>query len=395
MNSKLSTKQILILVALGVLILLIPFVLALTKQKQEIRKKAAGSGEVQIKLDPQQDSKQPGESFIIKVTLQSDQTRQVNAANCKLLYDKNIFEISTPTCGTSFPTVAGNSVDSTNGFIYIGCGVGGGSEPVNVSSTPVILGQFQVTVKNSASPGQTQISFAVTPQLPYVSDPNGNNLSDTGTPGIYTITQEGAPTATPTPPTATPTPPPTATPTPTPTPYPPGEVNIKFKVRFSGVDDKKPDQLVKVKIGKEGNILQEIEGVNLTANNQGIYESQMINLSSTITPGTNYYLLIKGPKHLQVRFCQNSGQVRPCTTGRITLNSGENILDFTGYPLPGGDLPPQDGVVNAIDAVALVNCLFETTPACLQKADLNFDEIINTMDVNIMNNTIYSRWEDE
>jgi len=185
---------------------------------------------------------------------------------------------------------------------------------------------------------------------------------------------------------------PTSTPTPTP---PPGKVKIKFKVKFDGVYEKKADQKVQLKVGKDKTILQEISEVFLTANNQGIYESPLLTLSSAVISGSNYHLLVKGPKHLQVRFCQNSGQYRPCTKGNITLNNGENILDFTGYPLPGGDLPPQDGVVNALDAVALVSCLSQTSSACLAKADLNFDGIVNTMDINIMNNTIYTRWEDE
>ena len=146
---------------------------------------------------------------------------------------------------------------------------------------------------------------------------------------------------------------------------PPGEVKIKFKVKFDGVYEKKADQKVKLKLGKEKTvlqelpkgetILQELPEVVLSANDQGIYESPLLTLSSAVTSGSNYYLLVKGPKHLQVRFCQNSGQARPCTKGNITLNNGENILDFTGYPLPGGDLPPQDGVVNA--------CLLYTSDA--------------------------------
>jgi len=194
----------------------------------------------------------------------------------------------------------------------------------------------------------------------------------------------------------TPTPTPTLTPSPTPIPTPPpSQVKVKFKVKFAGVESQTPDQKVKVKIGKGGNILQEISQVNLTANNQGIYESPLITLSSTISSGSNYYLLIKGPKHLQTRFCQNSGQSRPCLEGKITLTDGENILDFSSYPLPGGDLPPQDGVVNAIDAVNLTNCLLQTSSACLEKADLNFDGIVTAIDADIMNNTIYTRWEDE
>jgi len=198
------------------------------------------------------------------------------------------------------------------------------------------------------------------------------------------------------------TPTPTLTPIPTPTqvgPTPtslPGQVKIKLNVKFAGVGSQRSNQLVKVKIGKGETILHQLENINLKANDQGVYESEMLTLPPVINAGSNYYFLIKGPKHLQVRFCQNSGQNRPCTRSNITLDSGENFLDFSGYPLPGGDLPPQDGVVNAIDAVALINCL-ETpdTPSCLAKADLNFDGIINTMDINIMNNTIYTRWEDE
>jgi len=116
---KISKKQILILIFLVGLVFLIPLVLSLVKQKQEIKEEAAGGGAVQIKLNPQQASLRPGQPFSLQVTLQSSQSQRVNAANAKLIYDKNVFDVSTPTCGANFPTAAGNLVDSNGGFIYL------------------------------------------------------------------------------------------------------------------------------------------------------------------------------------------------------------------------------------------------------------------------------------
>ena len=53
-------------------------------------------------------------------------------------------------------------------------------------------------------------------------------------------------------------------------------------------------------------------------------------------------------------------------------------------------------MVNSIDANSLVNCFADPeSAACVAKADLNFDCIITSGDVNLMNNTIFTRWEDD
>ncbi len=89
------------------------------------------------------------------------------------------------------------------------------------------------------------------------------------------------------------------------------------------------------------------------------------------------------------------------------MDVAEQTLDFVQngerYYLEPGDLPisgtnkdQQDGVVNSLDAVYLTGCF--TTPddaTCLAKADLNLDGIINTMDMELLNGTVYSKWEDE
>jgi len=384
MSNKFNKKIIILLAGFLFLSITLLFALKLVGQKQEVRKRAAGTGKVKVSLVPSTKSVQPGETLTINIQLEAQEQVQIGTGGVDLQFDTNFFSIqeSSLSCNGNFLStkiigrVEGNKISLTCYKLS--------PFPILTAGQKINLGSLQATVLPNAS-GQTQINFLRTE----IVDNNYNDVSNTGTGGNYTTGETSIPPTTPTP-EATPTP--TSTPTPTP---PPGEVKIKFRVKFEGVYDKKGNQNVRLKIGKDQAILQELSDVILTSDDQGVYESPLLTLSSAVTSGSNYYILIKGPKHLQVKFCQNSGQSRPCTNGMISLNNGENILDFTGYPLPGGDLPPQDGIVNAMDAVAMVNCLFDSSSQCINKADLNFDGAVNTMDINIMNNTIYSRWEDE
>jgi len=402
MNIKLNKNQIIILLILLALLLVFPFVLKLAGQRQEIRKRAVGTGVVKLTFFPTGITKQRGDVINIKVQLTSTQQVKVASGGVDLQFDTNVFTISNINCGANFPTKVQGSV--SNNIIYLTCGVptGEGQPPFTLNpNVPVDLGSFQATVKNDAPPGETQILF----DRARVADENFNDVADAGMPGTYTI---GAAT-----PTVTPTPTGIVTPTPTPT-VPPGQVRIRFRIKFAGIDEQKPDQKVKVQVksGLMESALGIFENVNVSAVNistdpsrpNWVYQSEVFTLPATVPTGYNaYYMTIKGPKHLAARFCQSVNQTRPCSIPQTRMSGlclgcdGEiSEFDFTARPLPGGDLPPQDGVVNAIDAVALTNC-FETptSQACLDKADLNLDGVISVADQIIMNNTIYTRWEDE
>lgn len=405
MNFKFNKKQVLTLIALLGFLVLIPLTSSLVRQRQEIRKKAAGTGVIKVTLSPSGVSKSPGESLDINVVLTSTEAKAVMGAGVKMSFATDIFTISTPTCGTSFPTAQANAV--ANNIITLNCYIPGGSPAVNIQpGTPVILATFNATVKPQAPAGETSISFTFTG----VADNDGNDLSDAGTSATYTISGAGV-TGTPTPtPTATGTPGPTATATPrptaTPTTQPPGEVQIRLRVKFAGVNQQRANQNIRVKILKDGWLKQELpfSSVSVSSGTSGVYQSGFITLSSAVTAGSGYTFLVKGPKHLQTLFCTSSGQSRPCdphlSRTLITLNNGENTLDFSTYPLPAGDLPHpvygQDGVVNSIDATLLVNCFGDPQgQSCLNQADLNLDGIISSIDMELINQTIYTRWEDE
>jgi len=383
MKFGLEKKQILNLFFLFFLFLVLVLASYLSKQRHELRKLAEEvRKEIVFSLDPQTNNQANpwGANYEEEISLKiknitSGKTLKFRVIGVDLRFDPQFLEIQTANLQCNYPfTIAGGNVSKVeNNLISLVCYLppagANPSEPYSLNpGAEIVVGFFKVKVKPNPPAGSTTISFVRT-NIP--EEETLEDLSKFGENGIYYVSS--------------------VSPT-----LPPGEVKVKLKVKFDGVYEKKGDQEVRLKVGKGETILQELSEIALTANNQGVYESDFITLSSAVTSGSDYYLLIKGPKHLQVRFCQNSGQHRPCTKGNITLNNGENILDFTGYPLPGGDLPPQDGVVNALDAVVLVSCFNEpTSQTCLDKADLNFDGIVNTMDINIMNNTIYTRWEDE
>lgn len=427
MNLSLSKKQIVTLLIMGGLIVVLALTISLTQKKQEIRKKAAGTGVVKLTLSPSGITKDRGEAIDFSVQLISSEVKRVSAAGFDLQFSTNVFEISSVACSSFLPnSQAARVIDNK---IYISCYVPGGTTdyPELGVDLPVTLGTFRATVRSDAPFGNTQISFTRT----YVAEATGDatDISDAGTTATYTIsgaevtgtptpttspvptaTSAPIPTATATPiPTATGTPRPTATVTPRPTAIPtvpPGDVQVRFRIKFAGIDQRRADQNIRVKVLKDGVLKQELpfNKVSVFAGTSGVYQSDFITLSSAVTAGQGYTFLVKGPKHLQTLYCAGSGQRRPCDLrlihNFISLNNGLNTLDFTNHPLPAGDLPHptygQDGVVNSIDATLLVRC-FEDPKGltCLSQADLNLDGIINVFDMEIMNLTIYSRWEDE
>ena len=386
MNFNFAKKETIALLVLLNLILGLPLVLSALKQRQEIRKRAAETDLVQVSLGPIADvGLMPGDSLDLKVYLTNtnDQEKPIRAAGVTINFDTKVFTISDLVCGHEFPAKAlpeSGSPPSPPGFgtkgskIYLTCfryENGSPQEPLGLGTgETAVLGGFKATVKNNAPSGETEIGFTRTNIPDAISLAN---LADAGASAKYQIAGTT-----------------------------PGAVGLKIKVKFAGVDRQRADQAVKIKIGKGEDFLKEIDSINVAANNQGVFENDPVILPSTITPGPNYYFLVKGPKHLQAKYCRASGQTSDgCTNGQITLREDANNLNFSSLPLLVGDLPhplyDQDGTVNAFDAVLLVGC-FETPESqnCLDWADLNFDGILNSADMNLMNLTIIGeRWDDE
>lgn len=115
-----------------------------------------------------------------------------------------------------------------------------------------------------------------------------------------------------------------------------------------------------------------IEGFNLPACSNGFY---------------NVY--VKGPYHVQKKICdlvptETAGGTYRCSDGKITLNSGANSLDFSGILQLSGDLPPQNGTVDAYDISLVRNCIGKTDETCLNNADVNRDGKVDTQDYSLI-----------
>jgi hypothetical protein len=124
-----------------------------------------------------------------------------------------------------------------------------------------------------------------------------------------------------------------------------------------------------------------------TVDDNGIWTGRVT--FSNVTPGGQYTLYVKGPKHLQKKICDNNpSETYPatyyCDQGRIVLREGENNLDLSKILLLIGDLPDQDGIVNSYDTSLVRNNLGRSDEEALRLADVNFDGIVNTQDYSLI-----------
>ena len=188
--------------------------------------------------------------------------------------------------------------------------------------------------------------------------------------------------------------------TPTSTQPSEGSVSLNLKLKFQGVM-KEPSnanqRTMKVRIKVAGGNLSSPVSVgadftltnNKNSNTDALIWEGTVNLPAQVTPGQKYYLLIKGPKHIQKKICDNTpsettdGSYRCQGERTITFSSGQNNLDFSKIYLLGGDLPVnglQNGVVDSLDTSYIRNNLGKTDSDVISVADINLDGIIDAQD---------------
>lgn len=242
---------------------------------------------------------------------------------------------------------------------------------------------------------------------------NGGYMGYIGTCGaIPSSTPIPTPTGYPSPspsPTTMPTPTSFPSPSGSPTGTPPPTVRpFEIMLKFDGVTDGSAD-LAKVTVRFINNVFGNALGLvtppmPVTYVDNGIYRLPFGVWSVNLPSETNYSLILKGEKHLSVKFCAPNGQTTHCSgseTGNISLpNNPLQVvsLDFTGIPLPAGDTYPQDGVVNSVD-YDRVRSLFsksdsELTTTDKLVGDLNYDGFIDIRDSFLIRKTLGTRYDE-
>lgn len=199
------------------------------------------------------------------------------------------------------------------------------------------------------------------------------------------------------PPGSTNTPVPTDTrpvPTNTPAPTLTNSITLNLKLKFQGILSKvQPDQNfsgmnVRLRMIKKstGDLVEE-SVPSFTVDDAGVWSATAP--FSYTAAGGDYALLIKGPKHVQKKICDNAatetfpGTYR-CSNNSMTFTAGVNDLDLTNVLMLSGDLPEQDGIVNAYDISLVRNNVGSTDPATVGLCDINLDGKCDTQDYSLV-----------
>lgn len=169
-------------------------------------------------------------------------------------------------------------------------------------------------------------------------------------------------------------------------------ISLAFKLKFHGITQKPKtsSMLVKIKIA-DGTLTTPIDKlVYFQSDDSGIWIGTT---SATLIPGSGFTIYVKGPKHLQKRICDikpsetNQGKYS-CSKGTISIDKSGNLFDLTGIFLLVGDIPPQDGIINASDLGTIKGLLGKIDPVSREKADVNMDGIVDSQDWSLALSTL-------
>ena len=289
----------------------------------------------------------------------------------------------------------------------------------DISSSSFSVTKEDLTVTVGSGSGNTTPPAGTNTPTPTLT--NTPPLGSTNTP-IPTRTNTPPPGSTNTPiPTRTNTPPPANTNTPIPTGIG-GEqeyFKIKLLTRFQGVQSKPKDEFNEFKVRvtlqntKTNAVLFTQNDVKFVADANGVWSGEiqiptfndLDKTSQDVLRNSYYKLYIKGPKHIQKRICDiKPTETYPgtysCLEGKIAISGDTKVIDTSGILLLAGDLPDQDGIVNAADAARIYNILNlpeseRRSPENLRIADLNLDGVVNTIDYSLVQGALSIRSDDQ
>jgi len=178
--------------------------------------------------------------------------------------------------------------------------------------------------------------------------------------------------------------------------------SLTFKVKFDEVDEEIPDQRVRVIVKKGGITVMEITDVIVSSDEEGILTGEVELLG--VTPGSGYYIIIKGPKHMAERFCLED-QATYCPAGSTLTLGMDNVFDFSGWSLRPGDITGseeiQDGKIDSLDWSFLVEALISDDEEVREQANLNYSlqpdgsQVLAGDDIRLFVKTMGTKYDDD
>lgn len=176
--------------------------------------------------------------------------------------------------------------------------------------------------------------------------------------------------------------------------------NITFDIRTQGLTKpaKNVNEIpVKVTFLQDERVI-DTRSVSMSKNDDGSWtgNSEYDNL----TIGVDYTLLVKGPKHLQKKVCTNNptesiGGQYSCLGGEIRIQASDNRINLKGIVMLAGDIPLQNGIVDAVDITYIRSNLGKTDAEVVARGDLNYDGIVDTQDYGIIINALSFKYDEK
>ncbi|PIZ66224.1 hypothetical protein CO051_03365 [Candidatus Roizmanbacteria bacterium CG_4_9_14_0_2_um_filter_39_13] len=230
-----------------------------------------------------------------------------------------------------------------------------------------------------------------------------------------TVSSGTYPTTTPTP---TVDPNETQTPSPTPTPLsttgiPPEtspepvsqileqriDAKANYRIKFQGITGQpKNTSSIDTKLGiyRANGVQIDTRSVSFTPQADGTWvaDTEYKNI-----PNIDYYITIKGPKHLQKKICETnpketvSGTYR-CKDGKIKFKKGNNTFDFSQIYMLAGDIPLQNGIIDAVDIIYIRSNFGSQSAEVIARGDLNYDGIVDSQDYTIILNALSFKYDE-
>ncbi len=184
-----------------------------------------------------------------------------------------------------------------------------------------------------------------------------------------------------------------------PEPGPTETVDVTFKVdlSFQGIVTQPKRDLMDVRLTLAGGALSQskVQTVPFTAQSGATWTGEAT--FEDIPKADGYYLLVKGPKHLQKRVCEvapreSSPGTYFCQSGEISIQDSQIDLDSTGIKMLAGDVD-FNGVIDSIDLAAVRNTVARpiserSSQSAVDFADLNFEEIVDSQDFDLVIETL-------
>ena len=292
----------------------------------------------------------------------------------------------------------------------------GNTVDVNFKFKPIAVGVSTITlleksaIVGAAATGNTATTFELSPLK------SSATITVVDVPITTTITPSEGPTATPSgtitvtiKPTEPSPPPPTKITTPSDDDdsdddNSSSKVKLNLKLKFQGIttQPKEGSRTMEVVVAVAPvpyvHLASEKKAV-FTAQSDGTWTGTVVfdDMRSSLV-GTIY---IKGPKHIKKKICSNKpsepvpGGYRCGEFELIELKKGENTLDFSSIVLLAGDLPIQNGVVDAVDLAFIRQTLTNQDSEKLIRGDLNLDGIIDTQDFSLVLSALGFKYDEE